>query len=160
MSRGEVRVAIINYGMGNLLSIATSLSRVGAQPAVINSINEAENFDAVVFPGVGAFKPAMAKLAENHVLVKRILEEKPVLGICLGMQLFYEGSEEGCSSGCFVEGLKVFKGYVRRLPNIVKVPHMGWNSIKVVKDSCPLFEDIPSGIYVYYAHSYATPPSE
>ena len=160
MSGGEVRVAIINYGVGNLLSIATSLSRVGAQPVVINSIDEAENFDAVVFPGVGAFKPAMAKLYENRKLVERILEEKPVLGICLGMQLFYEGSEEGCFPGCFVEGLKVFKGYVRRLPNIVKVPHMGWNSIKVVKSSCPLLEDVPSGIYVYYAHSYATPPSE
>lgn len=160
MSGGGVGVAIINYGVGNLLSIYTALRRAGASPRIIEDLREAEEFEAVVFPGVGAFKPAIRKLRENEELVHRILGEKPVLGICLGMQLLYERSEEGCPPGEYVEGLGAFRGDVRRLPPGVKVPQMGWNTIRIVRRGCPLLSGIPDGVYVYYANSYASRPSE
>ena len=157
---GGVSVAIINYGVGNLLSIYTSLERVGAKPEIVDEVEEAEEFDAVVFPGVGAFKPAIRKLEERGELVLRMLEEKPVLGICLGMQLLYERSEEGCEPGEHLKGLGVFHGTVVRITGSVKVPQMGWNTIRVVKPECPILEGIPSEVYVYYANSYAAAPSD
>jgi len=153
-------VAIINYGVGNLLSIYTSLERVGAKPKIVDEVGEAGEFDAVVFPGVGAFKPAIRKLEKRRELVSRMLEEKPVLGICLGMQLLYERSEEGCGSGEYLRGLGVFHGTVVRITGSVKVPQMGWNTIRIVKPECPILEGIPNEAYVYYANSYVSAPSD
>jgi len=160
LSGGEVSVAIVNYGVGNLLSIYTGLERVGAKPKIVDEIGEAEELDAVVFPGVGAFKPAMGKLEKSKELTSRMLEEKPVLGICLGMQLLYERSEEGCEPGEYLRGFRAFHGTVRRITGPVKVPQMGWNTIRVVKPECPILEGIPNGAYVYYANSYAAAPSD
>ena len=160
MKGGEVSVAIINYGVGNLLSIYTSLQKVGARPKIVQDVKEAESFDCVILPGVGAFKPAMRKLESEGEVMLRLLEEKPILGICLGMQLLYERSEEGCPPGEFIEGFGIFKGSVKKLPSVVKIPQMGWNSIKILRKDCPLLKDIKDGIYVYYANSYAAPPSE
>ena len=153
-------MAIINYGVGNLLSISTSLRKAGAKPKIIENIKDAESFDAMVFPGVGAFKPAIKKLMECEDRVLRFLTGKPVLGICLGMQLLYERSEEGCLPGSYVRGFGIFKGSVKRLPASVKVPQMGWNTIRILKHDCPLVAGVPDGVYVYYANSYASSPSE
>lgn len=160
MRGGEVSVAIINYGVGNLLSISTSLRKVGAEPRIVENIRDVESFDAVVLPGVGAFKPAIRKLMEHEGMVLRFLAEKPVLGICLGMQLLYERSEEGCPPGGYVKGFGIFKGSVKRFPAGVKVPQMGWNTIRIIKHGCPLASGIPGEVYVYYANSYASLPSE
>ncbi len=149
-------VAIVNYGVGNLLSICTSLKKVGASPRIVDDIIRVKEFDAVIFPGVGAFKPAIRKLMEKEERVLRLLAEKPLLGICLGMQLLYEKSEEGCAPGGSVRGFGVFRGSVKRLPAGVKVPQMGWNTIQILNRDCPLISGIPDGIYVYYANSYAS----
>jgi glutamine amidotransferase len=160
LSGGEVSVAIINYGVGNLLSIYTAFRKAGASPRILEDFREAYELDAIIFPGVGAFKPAIRKLQENRDHVFRLLEEKPILGICLGMQLLYERSEEGCPPGEYLHGLGIFHGDVRRFPASVKVPQMGWNTLRIVRSGCPLLHGVPDGAYVYYANSYAPGLSE
>ena len=155
MSEGGVSVAIINYGVGNLLSIYTAFKRAGASPRIVEDLWEAYEHDAIVFPGVGAFKPVIRKLQENRDHISKLLEEKPILGICLGMQLLYERSEEGCPPGEYLHGLGVFRGDVRRFPANVKIPQMGWNTLRIIRRGCPLLSGVPDGAYVYYANSYA-----
>lgn len=160
LARGEISAAIINYGVGNLLSISVALKRAGASPTIVENLREAEGCDALILPGVGAFKPAIMKLRENEDLALRLLNEKPTMGICLGMQLLYERSEEGCRPGERLRGLGVFKGDVKRFPPSVKIPQMGWNTIRILRRDCPLLSEVPDGAYVYYANSYAAEPSE
>ena len=147
-------IAIIDYDAGNLKSVEKALIRVGATPVVTRDKEIIRKADKVILPGVGAFGDAMEKL-QSFDLVDTIHEVidsgKPFLGICLGLQLLFEYSEE--KECC--KGLSVLKGGVKRIPDApgLKVPHMGWNSLKV-KEGAKLFSNLPEEPYVYFVHSY------
>ncbi len=148
-------IAILDYGAGNLRSVELALARVGAQAVVTADCDAAMAADGLILPGVGAFADAMQALRASGLIPA--LEHardtgKPLLGICLGMQALFDGSEEGEG----VDGLKFIPGFVRRLPDAagLKIPHMGWNDIRAEKDSA-LLCDLPEEPYVYFVHSYA-----
>ena len=143
-------VAIIDYGAGNTKSLQFALDRLGVKSFLTSDLNKILNADKVIFPGQGAAKSAMEKLKQKG-LDKLILNLKqPVLGICLGMQLLCEFTEEGN-----IDGLGIIKGTVKRFTNEVKVPQMGWNSIHRLNG--PLFDGIETGAYMYLVHSYFVP---
>lgn len=147
-------IAIIDYGAGNLQSVQKALDFIGAKNLITVNKAEIEAADAVILPGVGSFGDAMQSLHETGLLetVKAAaLSDTPFLGICLGLQLLFEKSEE--SPG--VEGLGVMEGEVRRFPSDkdVKIPQIGWNSLEIAAD-CPLYQGIENGAYVYFVHSY------
>ena len=143
-------IAIIDYGAGNIKSLQFALDRLGVNSVLTSDLNKILNADKVIFPGQGAAKSAMEKLKQQG-LDKLILNLKqPVLGICLGMQLLCEFTEEGN-----IEGLGIIKGTVKRFTNEVKVPQMGWNSIHRLNG--PLFDGIEAGSYMYLVHSYFVP---
>ncbi|MEM2192652.1 MAG: imidazole glycerol phosphate synthase subunit HisH [Candidatus Hadarchaeales archaeon] len=149
-----MKIAIVDYGVGNLHSIRRGLEMAGAEVTITRDPSEISTADGIVLPGVGAFKSAMEKLRPISGAVKEATSSgAPVLGICLGMQLLMEKSEE--SGGC--RGLGWIKGDVVRLPETLKVPHMGWNSLKVVQKH-PLLRGIKSGAEVYFVHSYYLRP--
>lgn len=148
-------IAIIDYGVGNLRSVEKAFHYIGCSAEVTSDIKAIEKADAVVLPGVGAYSAAMESLEKAGMAgpVRRtIAEGRLFLGICLGLQLLFDYSEEG---GDRVEGLGIFKGAIRQLPQDIglKVPHMGWNSLKTGED-CPLFRGLPANPYVYFVHSY------
>lgn len=148
-------IAIIDYGVGNLRSVEKAFHFIGCEAEVSSDRQFILDADAVVLPGVGAFADAMENLKKAGMVdvVKKVIQDgKPFLGICLGMQLLFEYSEEG---GERVEGLGILKGGVKQLPldMNLKVPHMGWNSLRIKKD-CPLFKGLPENPYVYFVHSY------
>ena len=154
-----MKIAIIDYGMGNLHSAAKALEKVGAQVVVTRDPAEVLRADKVVLPGVGAFGDCMKNLNERQlapVIHEVIAAGKPFLGICVGLQLLFEGSEEDPG----VEGLGIFKGLVRKIvaPGL-KIPHMGWNRLEIVRD-CPLTRGLPEQAYVYFVHSYQAVPQE
>ena len=148
------RIAIVDYGMGNLRSVYRGLEKGGAKPVITDKKEEIEASDAIVLPGVGAFEDAMANLYPLRGTIVAEAQRKPLLGICLGLQLLFTTSEEGEG-----EGLDLIKGRVVRLPRGVKTPHMGWNSLEV-KRSSRLLEGIKSGDYFYFVHSYYAQPEE
>ena len=144
-------IAIIDYGAGNLHSVKNALDFLGADSVITGNTEEILNADKVILPGVGAFGEAMSALTSSGLdaVVKQIVQNgTPLLGICLGLQLMFEESEE--SPG--VKGLGLFKGKcVKIQEHGLKIPHMGWNSIELAKNSKILKED---NIYVYFVHSY------
>jgi len=147
-------IAIIDYGVGNLRSVEKAFHYIGREAVVTSDKELVMKADGVVLPGVGAFADAMKSLRDVDMIepVKNIIDRnRPFLGICLGMQLLFEYSEEG---GERVKGLGIFKGAIKQLPGgmNLKVPHMGWNSLKL-KD-CQLFKNLPENPYVYFVHSY------
>ena len=148
-------IAILDYGAGNLRSVELAFARLGVPTVVTNDAAVAMQADGLILPGVGAFADAMQAL-ENSGLIPALIHAKetgkPLLGICLGMQALFEGSEEGEG----VKGLGFVKGFVRRLPDAkgLKIPHMGWNDVRAEKES-PLLQDLPDEPYVYFVHSYA-----
>ncbi len=151
-------IAIIDYGVGNLKSIYNSLKRVGIDSIVTSEESVINKADKIILPGVGAFNDAMKCLNESGLVEcvkENIKNGKPTLGICLGMQLLYEKSYE---DGEF-EGLGVLKGEVVKLKEGVKIPHMGWNSLKKGTDH-KIAEGIDEGEYVYYVHSYYVEPED
>ena len=149
------KAVIFDYGVGNLLSLKCALEKVGLEASIGTSARELANADAVALPGVGAFTAAAKKLdAVKETLRSMVEDGTPLLGICLGLQLFFEESEEGPG-----HGLALFKGRTIRLPNTVKVPHMGWNTLNIVKQN-ELFEGIAEGSYVYFVHSLYPVPVE
>jgi imidazole glycerol-phosphate synthase subunit HisH len=142
------KAVIFDYGVGNLLSLRTALEKAGLEAAIVTSAKELANADAIALPGVGAFTPAADKLnSVKETLINKIQNGTPLLGICLGLQLFFEESEEGPGNG-----LSIFKGKNVRLPNTVKVPHMGWNTLNIVKSN-ELLDDIAENSFVYFVHS-------
>lgn len=148
-------IAILDYGAGNLRSVELAFARLGVPTVVTNNADVAMQADGLVLPGVGAFADAMNALKQSGLIpaLEHAKETgKPLLGICLGMQALFEGSEEGEG----VKGLGFVKGFVRRLPDTegLKIPHMGWNDIRAEKES-PLLENLPDETYVYFVHSYA-----
>jgi glutamine amidotransferase len=150
------KAVIFDYGVGNLLSLKTGLEKTGLTVEIGTSAKDLENADAIALPGVGAFTAAARKLDQvKETLTSKVQGGTPLLGICLGLQLFFERSEEGPG-----DGLALFEGEVVQLPSKVKVPHMGWNSLNMVKTN-ELFDGIAEGSYVYFVHSlYPVPDSK
>lgn len=149
-------IAIIDYGVGNLFSLASSLKSLGLETEVTRDAAAIRAADHIILPGVGAFADAMAKLEATGLVpvIKQEVEHKPLLGICLGMQLLFEKSYEYGEHA----GLGFVKGEVCPLePDLadrtLKVPQIGWNALHIVRDD-PLFRYIHEGEYVYYVHSY------
>ena len=145
-------IAIIDYGMGNLRSVQKGFEKAGWRARVVRSAGEVLAAGGVVLPGVGAFANAMENLRNNHLTAairEAIAAGRPFLGICLGMQLLFEASEEWGFTG----GLGIFPGVVKRLPAGLKIPHMGWNNVFLAKE-CPLTEGIAQNSYFYFVHSY------
>ncbi|MBC8573834.1 imidazole glycerol phosphate synthase subunit HisH [Jingyaoa shaoxingensis] len=147
-------IGIIDYDAGNLRSVEKALQYLGKETIVTRDPEQIRKADKVILPGVGAFGDAMKKLQEYHLdtLIREIADSgKPLLGICLGLQLLFEESEE--SPG--VKGLGVLEGKIRRIPEGegLKVPHIGWNSLHLEHNG-RLFRNIPENSYVYFVHSY------
>lgn len=143
--------AIVDYGVGNLKSVANAMAYVGQQTLVTGDAGELERADAIILPGVGAFPDAADKLRQTG-LDKVLLGQagrKPILGICLGMQLLFDWSEEGR----YCEGLGLVGGSVEQIRTEFKLPHIGWNSLTFPNGS-PLFRGLDDGVYVYFVHSY------
>jgi glutamine amidotransferase len=153
-------IAIIDYGMGNIHSVKKALERYGAKIKVSNHAKEIAACEKIVLPGVGAFGDAMQELARQGLvpLIKdEVKNKKPFLGICLGMQLLFDRSEE--AREC--KGLGIIKGEVRRFAvSDLKVPHMGWNQLKKNSEVCPLLKNIPDNSFVYFCHSYYPEPND
>lgn len=149
-------IAVIDYGVGNLFSLCSSLKKIGAQCCVTDSAKEIEKADKLILPGVGAFGDAADKLKKSGLadIVKQSAEDgKPLLGICLGMQMLFEKSYEYGEH----EGLGLIKGVVRPLSDFIsglKIPHMGWNSLDIKDKDCPILRNSKSGDYVYFVHSF------
>lgn len=147
-------IAIIDYDAGNLKSVEKALALLGQPSVITRDRGEILRADKVILPGVGAFGDAMSQLKKYELdkVVHEVADKKtPLLGICLGLQLFFEGSDE--SEG--VEGLGLLKGSVVRFSDTygLKIPHIGWNSLELMNDG-RLFKGIPNGSYVYFVHSY------
>ena len=154
-----MKIAIIDYGMGNLHSAAKALEKVGAQVTVTRDPELVRQADKVILPGVGAFGDCMKNLNERElapVIHEVIAAGKPFLGICVGLQLLFEGSEEDPG----VAGLGIFKGMVRKIaaPGL-KIPHMGWNNLEY-RTSSSLFQGLPPAAYVYFVHSFHAVPTD
>jgi len=140
--------AIIDYGVGNLLSLKCALEKVGLSTTTGLSTRQIKKADAIALPGVGNFSAAAAKLeAVKEGLVDAVKSGIPIFGICLGMQLFFPESEEGAGNG-----LALFEGKTIRLPSSVKVPHMGWNTLRIVKQN-EILDGVNDEAYVYFVHS-------
>ncbi len=151
-------IAIVDYGMGNLRSVAKAFERVGASAQVIQEAKAVQKASKLVLPGVGAFQDARHNLETLH-LIEPILGALrrgiPFLGLCLGLQLLFTESEEGGVH----PGFNLIGGRVRRFPKSeLKVPHIGWNRIEYRGKNCPLLKGIPDGSYFYFVHSYYVDP--
>jgi imidazole glycerol-phosphate synthase subunit HisH len=147
---------IVDYGSGNLRSVQKAFEHVGVPAVVGSDLQAMRDAAALVLPGVGAFGAAMAQLEGKGLaepLMERIEAGVPFLGVCLGLQLLFESSEEDPG----VAGLGLIRGDVRSLPSTVKVPHIGWNQAELCGCS-DLFEDIPDGSAFYFVHGYAVVP--
>ncbi len=154
-------VAVIDYGLGNLRSVSKALEAVGAEARVTNVAGDITQASAIVLPGVGAFKRGMDNLTKLDILpsiTRSVKKGKPFLGICLGLQLLFTESEEHGSH----KGLNVIKGKVKKFASNMKIPHMGWNQIKlkVKNEKLKIFDGIPDNSYFYFVHSYYVEPED
>jgi glutamine amidotransferase len=157
-------IAIIDYGMGNLGSVFNALRSLRGDVKVTQKASDLKRADKIVLPGVGAFRDAMDSLARLKLigpLKQELTSDKIYLGICLGLELLFEKSEEG---NC--KGIGVLKGNVVRFPargrenTRLKVPHMGWNQVKIKRSDCPLFKGINDNAFFYFVHSYYVRPKD
>ena len=154
-------IAVIDYGVGNLFSLLSSLNYVGLDTKLTNNIEEIKNAKGIILPGVGAFRDAIGKLEKarlKEILINEAKNGKPFLGICLGMQMLFEKSYEYGE----YEGLGLINGTVEEIKKYIpensdlKIPHMGWNSLAIndgFKDD-KILKDVNNNEYVYYVHSY------
>ena len=150
-----MKIHIIDYDAGNIESIRNALKKIGCEPVTTNNSKDLFKAKAIIFPGQGSFPAAMKKLNKNGIdktLIELINNKMPFIGICLGLQLMFTKSEEG---EC--KGLDLFKGTVPKIPDSVKVPHIGWNNVSFNK-SHPIFNGIPDNSYFYFLHSYYVNP--
>lgn len=153
-------IAVIDYDMGNLHSVCKGLENAGAIPTITDSASALAQADAIVLPGVGAFDPAIKHLrARNLVepIKDAIASGKPFLGICLGLQVLFDSSEEGKEPG-----LGIIPGRVRRFQSEpeITIPHMGWNQLELTQPKCPLWKNLSSQSWVYFVHSYYVAPED
>ena len=149
-----MKLAIFDYGAGNIFSLKVALEKQGAQVDVIKNFDGTNSYSGLILPGVGNFDPAIRSIRDysSTSFADYVKDKTPVLGICLGMEMFFEKSEEGKE-----KGLAAIEGDVVLLPNKFKIPHMGWNSLKI-KRSNPLLDGIPDNSWVYFVHSYRVKP--
>ena len=151
------KIGLIDYGMGNLFSVQQAFKRVNQPLDIIRDIKALSSCDALILPGVGSFDPAMINLSKTD-LIPSIIEwvdnGKPLIGICLGLQLLFETSDEGTS-----QGLGVIKGHIRKLPQEKneRIPHIGWAPIYKT-NYCPILENYPDSNWMYFVHSYSACP--
>jgi glutamine amidotransferase len=146
---------IFDYGVGNLLSLKCALEKVGLNAEIGVSNQQLKKADAIALPGVGSFSAAISKLdTVKETLLTAVESGTPLIGICLGLQLFFPESEEGPG-----KGLALFEGKNVRLRGDVKVPHMGWNTLRIVKQN-PLFDGVADESYVYFVHSLYPVPTD
>jgi glutamine amidotransferase len=152
------KIAIFDFGAGNIFNLHQSLLSNGAQYVdVIRSLKELENYDGLVLPGVGNFDAAIGSMQKDSALLNAAVDKgMPILGICLGLEMLFDKSEEGV-----LEGLKVLDGDVLMLPKIkVKVPHIVWNNLRIVNTESNLLKGIPQDSWVYFVHSYHIEPQD
>lgn len=146
-----MKIGVIDYGMGNLFSVEQALKRLNLNAFVTSDIKELEAADALILPGVGAFPDAMKRLQETGLIDFITQTKKPLLGICLGMQLMFEDSEEVAQT----TGLGIFKGSIKRFTGVSRIPHMGWNELELT--NTPAFlqgATLPADRHVYFVHSF------
>jgi len=151
------KIAIFDFGAGNLFNLHQSLLRNGAQNVdIIRNLKELKKYDGLVLPGVGNFDSAISSMREGEISLNTAINNgMPILGICLGLEMLFYRSEEG-----LLDGLKVLEGEVLMLPKKkVKVPHIGWNNLRIVKRS-NLLKGIPQDSWVYFVHSYHIEPKD
>jgi imidazole glycerol-phosphate synthase subunit HisH len=157
--RGLPQVTLVDYGMGNLASVAKGLERAGADVRLTDSAARIAAAGAVVLPGVGAFRDAADRLRCSglaEALLERIAAGVPFLGVCLGLQLLFERSGEGGDW----PGLALFEGDVARLDTRLKVPQIGWNELRFTPAGAALGAGLPAPVYVYFVHSYVVRPAD
>ena len=158
MRKDSRKIVIIDYGAGNLGSVVNALDLLGCQPSVTGSSSEVLKADIVFFPGDGAAGATMASLRASGLAdtIRDLVEKKrPVFAICVGLQVLLSDTEEGGGYSC----LDIVPGKVRRLPEGLKIPHMGWNQVKK-ELSHPFFDDIPDNTNFYFVHSYYADPAD
>jgi len=151
-------IAIVDYGMGNLKSVEKGFKKVGIDAIVTSSPGIVDNAEAVVLPGVGAFRDCIKNLTDlslTEAVITSINKGKPFLGICLGLQVLFSESEE--FGTC--KGLDIFRGKVVRFQQGLKVPHMGWNTVSIVNRP-PILSDIEDNAYFYFVHSFYVVPDD
>ncbi len=151
-------IVIIDYGAGNLRSVVNAVSKLGYQPKVTSSPDDVLEAQAVILPGVGAAADTLVNLKALGLIepIRHfIAEDRPFLGVCIGLQILFTGTEEGGWHDC----LNIIPGTVRRLPPALKIPHMGWNQVKQIT-SHPVFADIPNEANFYFVHSYYVEPDD
>ena len=153
-------IALVDYGMGNLRSVEKALARVGGDVRIVTGAQELSEAGAVVLPGVGAFGDCLQNLSRAGLVepIRQFVKSgKPFLGICLGFQALFESSAEAPG----LTGLGLFKGTVPRFAaNGLKVPHMGWNGLRIKRADCPLLAGIKNDAFVYFVHSFYCQPTE
>ena len=151
-----MKVAIFDYGAGNIFSLKNSLEKNDAQVDIITSLNKSKEYSGLLLPGVGNFDPAVRSIRDysSTDFKDYVGESMPVLGICLGMEMFFAKSEEGRE-----QGLNVINGEVVLLPNTMKVPHMGWNNLEIKRQN-NFLDGIDDGSWVYFVHSYMVKTKE
>ncbi len=152
-------IVVVDYGLGNLRSVSKALEAVGAKVEISDNAGKIAEADALVLPGVGAFHRGMENLKTSGILpaiLRSVKKGKPFLGICLGLQLLFTESEEHGLN----RGLDIINGKVKKFASRVKIPHMGWNNVKLKAQSSKLkvFKGIPDGSYFYFVHSYYVEP--
>jgi glutamine amidotransferase len=151
-------IAIIDYGAGNLRSVANAITKLGYQPKITSDPSEMSKAQAVILPGVGAAGDTMASLKRlklTNPIQQLATGGRPFLGVCVGLQILFTSTEEGGGHEC----LGIIPGRVRRLPSGLKIPHMGWNQVKQMV-SHPVFEGIPDEANFYFVHSYYVAPED
>ncbi len=152
---GRIRLVVIDYESGNLRSVARAVEKAGVVPTVTSDPAELQDADGVILPGVGSGPAAMSALRSRGLvgpLLDYIASGRPFLGVCLGLQLLLDATDEG-DADC----LGLVPGRVRRLPDGLKVPHMGWNTVEFQREH-PLWQGIPQGSHFYFVHSYYADP--
>jgi len=157
MAEGRARIAVLDYGAANMVSITRALAVVGADPVVAAEPASIADVDALIVPGVGAAAPAMDNLTERGLLEplrEWVRAGKPCLGICLGLQLFFDASDEADTPT-----LGLLSGRTVALESAPTLPHIGWNSVELAREH-PLFDGISSGSYFYFVHTFAPAPND
>lgn len=146
------KIAIFDYGAGNIFSLKNALEKQNATVEVQTQVDKLTGYDGIFLPGVGNFDPAIHSINRDSVDFRQVVGDVPVFGICLGMEMFFEKSEEGKE-----KGLGIINGDVIVLPDTLKVPHMGWNALEIRQEN-KILEGIKNNSWVYFVHSYRANP--